>query len=257
LRYAGRVGSDEHGVLYEEGLVGKGVTSSIGYGNGATGICLVLVTQDTERTMCTCLGCSLDLSPRDIKVDLLTASKYLYVTAYLWDTDGQKEAVEFAMSTAKKAGVKVCISLSDPFCVDRHKDELLQLISRHVDVVMGNLEEAQRLTDTRSPEDAARILAERAELAIVTMEKAGSLICSGGQITHIKAVETIAVDTTGAGDMYAAGILYGLTHGFELAKAGDLASEIAAKAVSKFGPRLETEDMLSALEAVERRWDSK
>jgi len=241
--YAGRVGSDEHALLYEQGLLAKGVASSLGHGHGTTGICLVLVTPDTQRTMCTFLGCSLELSPRDIKVDLLLASKYLYVTAYLWDTDGQKEAVEFAMATAKKSGVRVSVSLSDPFCVNRHKTELLELVDRHVDVILGNRLEAQALTDTDSPEDAARVLAERTDIAVVTMDSAGSLICSGREVTHVPAVPTMPIDTTGAGDMYAAGFLYGLTQGLDLAQCGHIASSVASKTVSKFGPRLESVDL--------------
>jgi fructokinase len=197
--------------------------------------------------MCTFLGSSLDLSPSDIRVDLLTASKYLYVTAYLWDTEGQKQSVQFAMQTAKDAQVKVCLSLSDPFCVHRHKDALLQLVNRNVDVVMGNRLEAQALTDTDSAEDAARALAKHTDIAVVTLDSAGSLICSNGELQHIPAVQATPVDTTGAGDMYAAGFLYGLTNGYDLRGAGQIASYVAAKTVSQFGPRLESVDLNEAV----------
>src|SRR5471030_1438318 len=136
--FAGRVGNDEHAHLYKNGLLHQGVESSLGHGEGTTGICLVLVTPDTQRTMCTFLGCSLDLSPSDINVEHLQDSKYLFVTSYLWDTDGQKEAVLYAMKKANAAGVKVALSLSDPFCVTRHKAELQALIDNHVDVIFGN-----------------------------------------------------------------------------------------------------------------------
>ncbi len=252
--YAGRIGNDEHATLYEEGLTGKGVHSSLGRGEGTTGICLVLVTPDTQRTMCTFLGCSRELSRKDIRVDLLKASRYLYVTAYLWDTPGQKDAVEFAMSTAKASGVKVSVSLSDPFCVNRHKGELLDLVRKNVDVIIGNRAEAQALTDTGSAEDAARVLAENCDVAVVTMDSSGSLICAGDTITRIPAVPATPVDTTGAGDMYAAGFLYGLTQGFGLDKSGNIASFVASKTVSQFGPRLESVDLQSALDSAASRF---
>jgi sugar/nucleoside kinase (ribokinase family) len=238
--YAGRVGDDEHATLYEQGLVNIGVKSSLGRGEGATGISLVLVTPDAQRTMCTFLGCSLELKPKDIRLDLLTQSKYLYVTAYLWDTDGQKESVLFAMQSARREGVKVALSLSDPFCVHRHKTELLNLIHDHVDVIMGNRVEAEELTGTNTPQDAARVLAESADIAVVTADSSGSWVCAKGDLIQIPTYPATPVDTTGAGDMYAAGFLYGLTQGHSLEASGRIASLVAAKIVSQFGPRLDS-----------------
>jgi len=240
--YAGRVGNDNHAALYEQGLIDKGVASSLGRGDGTTGICLVLVTPDTQRTMCTFLGCCVELCPDDIRLDLLEASKYLYVTAYLWDTDGQKAAVQYAMRKAQDAGVKVSLSLSDPFCVNRHKQDLLDLTRKHVNVVIGNRLEAEALTDTDNPADAARRLAEHADVAVVTKDSQGSLICSKGEMIEVPAFRVSPVDTTGAGDMYAAGFLYGLTQGHDLYRCGSLASYVAAQVVSQFGPRLDAVD---------------
>jgi fructokinase len=182
--------------------------------------------------MCTYLGRSRELTVSDINMDDLRASRYLYVTGYLWDTEEQKEAVLCA-------GVRVAFSLSDTFCVDRHKDDFLQLLRRHVDVVVGNRQEAQALTDTETPQQAIRVLAEHSDIAVVTMDSRGSLIQRGETVCEIPPYPVTPVDTTGAGDMFAAGILYGLTRELPLDVTGRIASYAAARVVAKLGPRLE------------------
>jgi sugar/nucleoside kinase (ribokinase family) len=153
--YTSRVGNDEHGTMYRDGLAAQGVQPNLGMTNGTTGISLILVTPDAERTMCTFLGLSRELTRDDVNVEDLRASKYLYVTGYLWDMENQKEAVLHAMREANRAGVKVALSLSDPFCVHRHKDDFLRLLKEHVDVIFANEDEALALTDaptrTRPP----------------------------------------------------------------------------------------------------------
>jgi sugar/nucleoside kinase (ribokinase family) len=237
--FTSRVGPDDHGRLYREHLAKLGVKPNPGGGGGDTGICLVLITPDAERTMCTFLGTARDLEPRDVDLDDLRASRYLYVTGYLWDTDTQKEAVTLAMTEANKAGVKVSFSLSDPFCVGRHKEDFLKLVKGHVDVVFANDEEAMALTDTECAEDAARALASLSGgLAAVTMNSAGSLLCRGDEMVQVPIYPVQPVDTTGAGDMYAAGVLYGLTQGYSLEVTGRIAAYAAAQVVAKLGPRL-------------------
>lgn len=238
--YTSRVADDEHGALYAAKLHERQVRASLGRGIGETGICLVLVTPDTERTLCTFLGIARELQPEDIALDLLKQSKYLYVTGYLWDTDNQKEAVLLAMRTAKEAGVKVAFCLSDSFCVNRHKSDFLQIIRDYVDLVIGNEDEAMALTEKTTPQAAVRAL--EADLAAVTMGGKGSLVRQGETVLEIPPVRIQPVDTTGAGDMYSAGILYGLTHDLGLEKTGRLASYMAAQVVAKLGPRLETLD---------------
>lgn len=240
--YTSRVGDDEHANHYRAGLSERGVKPNLGTGNGATGVSLILVTPDAQRTMCTYLGRSRELTAGDVNLDDLRASKYLYVTAYLWDTDNQKAAVLRAMEEANRAGVKVALSLSDPFCVHRHKDELLRLISRHVDLLFGNYAEAEALTDTDTPEEALRVLSTHSDIAVVTLDERGSLIRQGDQVVSIPVYPVKAVDTTGAGDMYAAGLLYGLTRGYSLEITGRIAAYAAAQVVAKMGPRLETID---------------
>ncbi len=236
--YTSRVGNDEHGELYRTKLAEKGVKPNLGVGVGETGICLVLITPDAQRTMLTFLGQARNLQKEDVNLEDLRASKYIYVTGYLWDTDNQKEAVSLAMQEANRAGVKVALSLSDPFCVNRHKSDLLRIIKDHVDLLFGNYQEAQELTDTGTPQDAARVLAEHSNLAVVTLDEKGSLIRTGSTEIQIPPFPVQAVDTTGAGDMYAAGLLYGITQGLPLETTGRIASYAAAQVVANLGPRL-------------------
>jgi sugar/nucleoside kinase (ribokinase family) len=241
--YTSRVGQDEHGRMYREKLEAQGVKPNLGTGDGDTGISLILITPDAQRTMCTFLGQSRELRADDVNVDDLRASRYLYVTGYLWDTDNQKEAVLLAMSEAKKAGVKVAFSLSDPFCVGRHREDFLNLLDEHVDVVFANGEEARGMSGHEDVYEAATWLSKHARgLAVVTKDKSGSLIVDGDTVHEIPVYPVEAVDTTGAGDMYAAGVLYGLTQDLPLPVAGRIGAYAAAQVVAKLGPRLDTLD---------------
>lgn len=241
--YTSRIGKDEHGRLYREGLAEQGVKPNLGVSDGDTGISLILVTPDAQRTMCTYLGTARELRKEDVNLDDLRASRYLYITGYLWDTENQKEAVLHAMHEANRAGVKVALSLSDPFCVGRHKEDFLRLLRDHVDVVFANKDEAMGLTDTGDAVEAARALARLAGgIAVVTRDSGGSLIVEGDAVHEIPVYPVEPVDTTGAGDMYAAGLLYGLTQSLPLDICGRIASYAAAQVVAKLGPRLETLD---------------
>jgi sugar/nucleoside kinase (ribokinase family) len=250
--YTGKVGCDEHGGFFKRGLASRGVKVNVAEGEGTTGISLILITPDRQRTMCTYLGMSRRLSWQDIAAEDIRRSRYLYVTGYMWDTDTQKEAVLYAMSEANRHGVSVALNLSDSFCVERHKPDFLRLLREHVDIVVGNDQEAQALTDTATPREALAALCEMCDTAVVTMDCRGSLISTKGQVWDIPVCKTCAVDTTGAGDMYAAGLLFGLTRGLSIEATGRLASYVAAKVVASLGPRLDTLDSgeVDALTAV-------
>lgn len=242
--YAGKLGDDEHGQLYADKLREKMVTLSAprGNGKGTTGICVVLITPDAERTLCTYLGICRELGPDDVDAAAVSRSKYLYVTGYLWDTDSQKAAVLKAMSVARSNGVKVALSLSDPFCVLRHKDAFLDISSDYVDLLIGNHEEMQALTGTETPEEAIIATGSMCDMAAVTMGSRGSLLRDGERIYTISPYSVEAVDTTGAGDTYAAGLLHGLTRGLPLEQTGKIAGYLAAQVVGKLGPRLDKVD---------------
>ena len=241
--YTGHVGQDDHGRLYRAGLEANGVQVHLGSSEGDTGICVVLLTPEGERTMLTYLGRALHLSRKDVNVEALKSSTYLYVTAYLWDTAGQKEAVKHAMEKANEHDVNVVLNLADSFCVTRHKDELLDLVKAHVDVVIGNDSEVAHLTDEETPEEGAKVLSQHCKTVAVTCGERGSVLASKEEFVRVSPARVEPVDTTGAGDMYAAGLLHGLCKGLDLHKAGSLGSYLAAQVVSKLGPRLETVNM--------------
>lgn len=237
--YTSKVADDEHGALYRYSLSEKGVKPNLAIGEGSTGVSFILLTPDAQRTMCTYLGASQQLRPDEVNIDDLRQSRYLYITGYLWDTESQKQAVLHAMQEANKAGVRVAFSLSDLFCVRRHKPDFQQLLERHVDVLIGNAAEAQELSGADNPHHAARLLADYCDVAVVTMDSRGALIRQGSTVYEIPAFRVQAVDATGAGDMYAAGLLYGMCAGFSLDVAGRLAAYTAAQVVTKMGARLD------------------
>lgn len=249
--YTGQIGDDDHGQLYVAGLEKVGIKANLGRSEGNTGICLVLITPDSERTMLTYLGRALDLTERAIHRDDLAHSQYLYITGYLWDTPGQKEAVTAAMAHANATGVKVAFSLSDPFCVGRHSEDFHQLIENHVDVLFGNDAEILALTGKATVREAMDSLTGKCGLVAVTCGKDGSELATASEHVHIDAVPVTAVDATGAGDAYAAGILFGLVRGCGLRAAGEIASLVAGQTVAHLGPRLPSVDH-DAIEAIIR-----
>jgi sugar/nucleoside kinase (ribokinase family) len=238
--YTSKVADDEHGAIYRRSLSDKGVKPNLAVGAGSTGVSFILLTPDAQRTMCTYLGASQQLRPEEVNIDDLRQSRYLYITGYMWDTETQKQSVLHAMHEANRAGVRVAFSLSDIFCVRRHKADFQHLLEQHVDVLIGNAAEAQELSDTDNPHDAARRLAQYCDVAVVTMDSRGALIRQGGTAYEISAFRVQAVDATGAGDMYAAGLLYGLCQGWALDVAGRLAAYTAAQVVTKLGARLDS-----------------
>ncbi|WP_395093677.1 adenosine kinase [Armatimonas sp.] len=251
--FTSRVGRDEHGPMYKASLEEFGVKPNLGEAlAGETGLCLVLITPDAQRTMGTFLGVSQELHPEDINVPDLILSRYLYITGYLWDTDTQKEAVTFAMREAKQVGTKVALSLSDPFCVGRHKADFECLLAEYVDVVFANRDEARMMTGEDDARVAAKRLAEMCGgLAAVTLDKEGSILVQGDDIYEIPIYPVQAIDTTGAGDMYAAGILYGLAKELPLPVTGRIAAWAAGKVVAHLGPRLPSLDV-DAIAEIER-----
>lgn len=236
--FGGCVGSDDFGLALSDALLAGGVTPHFGQVDVDTGVCLVLTTPDAQRTMHTCLGASQYFSPDLVNVDAIANSKILYVTGYLWDTKLQQDAVEHAMSAARNAGRLVAFSLSDSFCVSRHKSAFDQLLASHVDIVFGNEEEALAISDEINVIDAAKWLAARTgHLAIITRGPNGCVFADANGVTEIPAFPIDAVDTTGAGDMFASAVLCGLVAGYTYEEIGRLASFMSAAIVGQFGPR--------------------
>lgn len=248
--YAGKVGRDELGDFWLKDMRDLGVKIEVPQTDGQTGTCVCLITQDAQRTMLTHLGLSATLGPDDISEDEIRQSKYIYIEGYLFTAESTKAAALKAVELAKKNGVKVAFTVSDPFLINFNRELFWDLIKGPVDLLFCNLEEARSLTGLTDPVDCAYKIHSHASDVALTLGADGSLLMHGGQAIPIEGVAVDAVDTTGAGDMYAAGVLYGITNGLTWHQAGHLASHAAARVVAQMGARLHkkfTPDEVAAL----------
>jgi sugar/nucleoside kinase (ribokinase family) len=237
--YTGKVTHDTYGEFYKKDMEEAGVFFETKPDkNGHTGTCVVLTTPDAERTMLTSLGISTSLGPDDIDLERLKLSHYVYVEGYLWDGDATKKASELSMREAKKNNVKVAFTYSDPFCVNRSRDEFIHLTKEYVDVVFCNTEEGLALSGKATPKEAIEFMSTLAELVFMTAGKEGAYVAEKGNITLIPGFPVQPIDTTGAGDAFAAGVLYGLTHGFSTGKSARWGNYVASRIVQEVGPRL-------------------
>jgi sugar/nucleoside kinase (ribokinase family) len=238
--FIGRVKDDQLGKVFAHDIRAAGVhfQSSPAADGPSTARCLVLVTPDAQRTLSTYLGTAGLLGPDDIDSELVAGAAVLYAEGYLWDVPEAKAALRKAMDTAHAHGRKVAFTLSDPFCVDRHRAEFLELVSGPVDILFANESEICSLYEVDDFDRAAASVREVSEIACLTRSEKGSVIVAGDE-THVVAAHPIdkVVDTTGAGDLYAAGVLYGLTHGLDLPEAGRLGSAAAGEVISQLGAR--------------------
>jgi sugar/nucleoside kinase (ribokinase family) len=203
-----------------------------------TGRCLIVITPDAERTLNTYLGASSNLAPEHLDLDLIRASSVTFLEGYLFDRPAAKEAYRVATEAAHAAGRKVALTLSDSFCVDRHRDDFQQLVKGGVDIVLGNSDEIQRLYEVDSFDEAVSAVRGSCEIACLTRGAAGSVIVTDDEVVEVPAhpVDRL-VDTTGAGDLYAAGFLYGYTAGRPLAESGRLGSLAASAVLGHIGAR--------------------
>ncbi|HEX3947948.1 MAG TPA: adenosine kinase, partial [Acidimicrobiales bacterium] len=224
------------GVLYQPAVAAAG---SAGDAEAlGTGRCLVLVSDDGERTMATHLGAATTIAPGDVPEDLVARAQIVYLEGYLWDLPPAKEAMRRAMALAHDHDGSVALSLSDPFCVDRHQREFLDLLLDDVDVLFGNEEEITRLFGTNDLDAALEAAEETGLLVAVTLGAKGSVVTTARGPVAVPAVPVPAVvDTTGAGDLYAAGFLYGLTHGSDPEGSAKLGALCAGEVIGHLGAR--------------------
>ena len=242
--FIGKVADDQLGQVFRHDIRAVGVAFDTPplKGGISTARCLIFVTPDAQRTMQTFLGASAQLGPEDVDEARIAASKVIYLEGYLWDQPPAKEAMRKAAVAAGKAGRKVSFTLSDPFCVDRHRDEFLDLVENHVDILFANESEIMSLYKVNDFEHAMDRVRGHCEVAALTRSELGSVIVSGREAEVIGAEPVPAVvDTTGAGDAYAAGFLYAYTQGRELRACGRLGSLLAAEVISHYGARAETD----------------
>lgn len=238
--YAGKTAADDLGRFYVDDLRKLGVSVPVAAGDGSnTATSVILITPDAQRTMLTHLGISTTLSPADMPAQEIAKAEYVYIEGYLLTGDSTCQAALKAIEIAKQHGIKVALTISDPFVVQLKRDLFWQLIEGPVDLLFANLEEARALTGEHDHIEAARKIHKHATNVAMTLGADGSLLMHGDQLFPIQGVKTTAVDTTGAGDMYAAGVLYGLTHKLSWKQAGTLGSHAASRIVGQMGARLE------------------
>jgi sugar/nucleoside kinase (ribokinase family) len=241
--FIGKVADDEFGRIFRHDIGAAGVTfeTAAVSGKAPTSRSLILVTPDGERTMNTFLGISTDLDQAEVDAATVTGAGVIYLEGYLFDQPHAMAAFRHAAALANNAGRAVALTLSDGFCVDRHRNAFLDFIRSDVDILFANEAEIASLYETANFDEAANRAAADTKLAVLTRSAKGSLILADGA-RHEIPVEPVAevVDTTGAGDLYAAGFLYGLTSGADLATAGRLGSLAAAEIISHVGARPQT-----------------
>ncbi|HUI47885.1 MAG TPA: adenosine kinase [Acidimicrobiia bacterium] len=237
--YIGRVADDTFGKVFAHDLRSVGVhfDTPLAVGGAPTGRCLVIVTPDAQRTMCTFLGAGAELDESYVDDALVESAAVTYLEGYIWDPPPAKDAVRRAAAVAHRADQRVALTLSDPFCVERHRQEFRELIEGHIDILFANEHEITMLYEVDTFDQALHHVRGHCEIAALTRGPHGSVVVAGDDVHVIDAYPARVVDTTGAGDLYAAGFLYGFTHGFGLAKCGQLASLGAAEVISHLGAR--------------------
>lgn len=242
--YIGKVADDQLGGVFARDIRAVGVTYDTAplEGGPSTARCLIFVTPDAQRTMQTFLGATTQLGPEDLNMDYIASSTVVYLEGYLWDQPRAKRAMRDAAVRAHDAGVKVSLTLSDAFCVTRFRDEFLDLAENHVDILFANESEILSLYQVTSFDDALQRVRQHCEIAALTRSEKGSVVVKGGEV-HVIQAEAGArvVDTTGAGDAYAAGFLYAYTQGRDLATCGRLGGVLAAEVISHYGARPEAD----------------
>ena len=242
--YVGKVRNDAAGAVFRRDIEAAGVRfpTPAAAGGAATARCLIFVTPDAQRTMNTHLGACIELGPADIDPDFIARARLLYMEGYLWDPPAAKEAFRKALGIAHAAGGRVCLSLSDSFCVERHRAELRDLVANEIDVLFANEDEAMALYEVGDFESALQAARADCAIAALTRSARGSVVAGAGAVHTIAAAPIDRlVDTTGAGDLYASGFLAGLARGFDLARCGRLAALAAGEIIGHYGARPEAD----------------
>lgn len=238
--FAGKVKDDQLGTVFAHDIRAAGVnfTTPMANEGAPTATCLVLISPDGQRTMQTYLGACVDFAPADLDPDQVKAAQVTYLEGYLWDPDPAREAFLQASKIAHDAGRKVALSLSDPFCVDRHRDGFIPFIEEHVDILFANEDEILSLFQVEDFDAAAEKIRGVVDIAALTRSEKGSVVVTADDTIAVPAapVEHV-VDTTGAGDAYAAGFLAAHTHGRDLETSAKLGGLLAAVIIQQIGAR--------------------
>ncbi len=235
--FIGKINNDDLGQKYEDGLKKENVNYfySKKKENLPTGTCLILITPDTERTMCTFLGTAGKINKNDVDIDSVKSSDMIFLEGYLWDEGDPKSAFDKAMSLANK----IAMSLSDQFCVERHKTSFLALVKNKLDITFANEQEIKSLIDTKSFEEVITFGKELGKMIIITRGEKGSIAINGSEITECDSKKNLKiVDLTGAGDLFAAGFLHGFINNLTIKESLEKGTEMSSKIIQKIGARL-------------------
>ncbi|MFA7124692.1 MAG: adenosine kinase [Sphaerochaetaceae bacterium] len=251
---AGKVGTDEFGSIYQNRLEQLSVKNELAQCDEPTGSSIILITEDSERTMNTYLGANRFYQKEDAVEETVRNADIFHFTGYMWDTQSQKEAVMKALDIASESGTMVSFDVADPFAVGRNRDTFLSLISNHTDIVFANSEEARILFDNYDAYECCKSMGKLCQIAIVKNGKRGSFVSYMGTVTSIPVQgPSTPVDTTGAGDVYAAGFLYGICKEMDIYKAGHIASFLAGEIIQQRGAQFSVEkidEIMQRLHAV-------
>ena len=240
VQFIGRVKNDYFGNFFSSDIKKSNTifnTPTIDKGP-SSGHSIILITPDAQRTMCTYLGASVELEPKDINFEIVKSSKFLYLEGYLWDSELAKCAFLEAAKIAKLSNTKIILSLSDSFCVDRHRESFLELIDNYIDIVFCNETELLSLFKTDNFPNAKDSLSGLCELAIITLGSKGSLVVNKNKSEEINPRSLgKVIDTTGAGDIFAGGFIHGLINNYSLMKCGEIGSICAGQIITQLGSR--------------------
>ncbi len=238
--YSCKVADDDLGHFYLDDLKTAGVDCNMDgkHKGGITGKCLVMVTPDAERTMHTFLGVSSELSPYEVSEDAIKNASFCYLEGYLTTSESGKAANIEARKIAEANNIKTALTFSDPFVVEHFRDSFTETIGNGIDLLFCNEAEALSYTQKESIDEAAEVIKTFAKTFAITLGAKGAAIYDGNSLINIDAHPVTAVDTNGAGDLFAGAFMYGLTHGLSFEQAGNLASKASSQIVSQFGPRL-------------------
>jgi sugar/nucleoside kinase (ribokinase family) len=232
--FIGKIGKDEVGVFFLNDSLQNGVTPHLQYSSNASGTCTVLVSKDGERTLCTFLGAACELGPDDLKPEMFHGYDIFHIEGYLVQNH---DLIRTAVQMAKKQGMLVSVDLASYNVVEANLDFLKEIIGKYVDVVFANEDEARAFSGME-PEDALNHIAGHCEIAVVKIGKDGSFVKSGEKRHDIEPYKAICIDTTGAGDLYAAGFLYGISCGFDLSLCGKIGSLVSSRVVEVLGAKM-------------------
>jgi sugar/nucleoside kinase (ribokinase family) len=238
--FIGKIKNDDVGVFLQKDMISEGLQFPLGFTspNISTGCCTIFVEENGTRTMCTFLGAGSLIGPEDIHEEQIINHKIAYLEGYLWDNENAKKAMRKMVDICKADNQQIAFTLSDLFCVDRHRDSFAELIKSNIDILFGNEEEICAMTNSTSIEQGIAYTKELNITAAITLAERGSLIIKNNQVIEVPAIDIDkVVDTTGAGDLFASGFLYGLCQNKELAECGHMASVAAAEIISHYGAR--------------------